>query len=56
MTHQAPYDEHADWYAAYVKGEARDHTTRTAEALRELLAPARVAASIWGAARASMQT
>lgn len=37
MTHQAPYDEHADWYATYLKCEARDHTARTADALRDVL-------------------
>ncbi|MPZ74558.1 MAG: methyltransferase domain-containing protein [Nitriliruptorales bacterium] len=37
MTREAAYDEHADWYAAYVQGPARRHTAQTAEALSELL-------------------
>lgn len=39
MTDSARFDEHADWYAAYVKGEARAHTVHTADALRDVLGP-----------------
>jgi len=35
------YDEHADWYAEYLRGPAADHTRRTTRALDHLLGPGR---------------
>lgn len=37
MSRSPAYDRHADWYAEYLTGAARQHTQRTAAALRDVL-------------------
>ena len=39
MTDHAGYDAHADWYDAYVTGDARRHTERTTAALCTTVGP-----------------
>jgi SAM-dependent methyltransferase len=39
MTGRAGYDAHADWYDAYVTGDARRHTARTTAALCATVGP-----------------